>query len=96
VNHRVISEIRTEAKHKTVKAATDEDLSDYLATWPDIDPATGLSVRGDELLIKAREAMIAAVHTFNGAGLTFRAELFIVTSVIAWTYLMHAWASPWN
>ena len=35
--------------------------------------------------------MIAAVHIFNGAGLTFRAELFIVTSVIAWTYLLHAW-----
>ena len=35
--------------------------------------------------------MIAAVHTFNGAGLHFRAELFIVTSVIAWTYLLHAY-----
>ncbi|MGH7099487.1 MAG: DUF3644 domain-containing protein [Stellaceae bacterium] len=35
--------------------------------------------------------MIAAVHTFNSAGLTFRAELFIVTAVIAWTYLLHAW-----
>ena len=46
---------------------------------------------GDELLIKAREAMIAAVHIFNGAGITFRAELFIVTSIIAWTYLLHAW-----
>jgi len=34
--------------------------------------------------------MIAAVHTFNSAGLHFRAELFIVTAVIAWTYLMHA------
>lgn len=34
--------------------------------------------------------MIAAVHTFNSAGLYFRAELFIVTSVIAWTYLLHA------
>ncbi|MDF2374357.1 MAG: DUF3644 domain-containing protein [Rhizobiaceae bacterium] len=90
VNHRVISEIRTESKHKVVKAAPDDDLSEFLATWPDVDPATGLSLRGDELLIKAREAMIAAVHTFNGAGLTFRAELFIVTSVIAWTYLMHA------
>jgi hypothetical protein len=39
----------------------------------------------DELLIKAREAMIAAVHTSNSAGLTFRAELFIVTAIIAWT-----------
>ncbi len=34
--------------------------------------------------------MIAAVHTFNSAGLHFKAELFIVTSVIAWTYLLHA------
>ena len=35
--------------------------------------------------------MIAAVHIFNSAGLTFRAELFIVTAIIAWTYLLHAW-----
>ncbi|SMF81677.1 Protein of unknown function [Tistlia consotensis] len=35
--------------------------------------------------------MIAAVHTFNSAGLYFRAELFIVTSIIAWTYLLHAY-----
>jgi hypothetical protein len=91
VNHRAISEIRTEKKHKASRVATTEELDDYLATWPDVDPQTGLSLRGDELLIKAREAMIAAVHIFNGAGLTFRAELFIVTSIIAWTYLLHAW-----
>jgi hypothetical protein len=35
--------------------------------------------------------MIAAVHTFNSAGLYFRAELFIVTAIIAWTYLLHAY-----
>jgi hypothetical protein len=91
VNHRAIAEIRKNEKHIAVKAATDEALNEFLATWPDVDPQTGLSIRGDELLIKAREAMIAAVHIFNGAGLTFRAELFIVTSVIAWTYLLHAW-----
>lgn len=91
INHRAIGEIRTETKHKSIKAASDADLADFLATWPDIDPKTGLSLRGDELLIKAREAMIAAVHIFNGAGLTFRTELFIVTSIIAWTYLLHAW-----
>jgi hypothetical protein len=91
VNHRVIGEIRTGIKHKAVKGATPDELDEFLATWPDIDPQTGLSLRGDELLIKAREAMIAAVHTFNGAGLHFRAELFIVTSIIAWTYLLHAW-----
>jgi hypothetical protein len=74
-----------------LKAAAETNLDEFLATWPDVDPQTGLSIRGDELLIKAREAMIAAVHIFNGAGLTFRTELFIVTSIIAWTYLMHAW-----
>ena len=63
----------------------------FLTTWPDIDPQTGLGLQGDELLIKAREAMIAAVHTFNGAGLHFRAELFIVSAIIAWTYLLHAY-----
>lgn len=91
VNHRLISEIRNEVKHKTIKPASNDDLDAFLATWPDIDHETGLSIRGDELLIKAREAMIAAVQTFNSGGLTFRAELFIVTAIIAWTYLLHAW-----
>lgn len=91
VNHREISEIRNGEHHKDVERATDEDLANFILNWPDLDPATGLSLRGDELLIKAREAMIAAVHIFNGAGLTFRAELFIVTTIIAWTYLLHAW-----
>jgi hypothetical protein len=91
VNARVIGEIRKGDKHKPVRPASSDDLASFLATWPDVDNETGLSLRGDELLIKAREAMIAAVHTFNGAGLTFRAELFIVSAIIAWTYLMHAW-----
>jgi hypothetical protein len=91
INHRAVAEIRTQRKHKLLKAATGQEVDDFLATWPDVDPQTGLSLRGDELLVKAREAMIAAVHIFNGAGLTFRSELFIVTSVIAWTYLLHAW-----
>lgn len=90
VNHRVISEIRTEAKHKSVRAASNDELDAFLAAWPNVDHETGLSLHSDELLIKAREAMIAAVHIFNSAGLTFRAELFIVTAIIAWTYLMHA------
>lgn len=91
INHRAIGEIKKGQKHATAKAASEDALSEFLVTWPDIDPQTGLSIRGDELLIKAREAMIAAVHVFNSAGLTFRAELFIVTSIIAWTYLLHAW-----
>ncbi|HQR89849.1 MAG TPA: DUF3644 domain-containing protein, partial [Caulobacter sp.] len=91
VNHRAIAEIRKRTKHTPVKPASSDDLDLFLASWPDVDPETGLSLQGDELLIKAREAMIAAVHIFNSAGLTFRAELFIVTAVIGWTYLLHAW-----
>lgn len=91
INHRAIAEIRTGTKHTAIKAATSDELDSFIVSWPEVDAETGLSLRGDELLIKAREAMIAAVHTFNSAGLTFRAELFIVTAVIAWTYLLHAW-----
>ncbi|MGI4744844.1 MAG: DUF3644 domain-containing protein [Janthinobacterium lividum] len=91
VNHRLIGQIRKGIMHVSTPTASEEDLSEFLATWPEIDPQTGLSLRGDELLIKAREAMIAAVQTFNGAGLYFRAELFIVTAIIAWTYLHHAY-----
>ena len=90
INNGRISEIKEGSKHKTVKPATDEELADFLDAWPNVDPITGLHIKGDELLVKAREAMIAAVQTFNGAGLHFRSELFIVTAVIAWTYLMHA------
>ena len=91
INHARISEIRDGVKHKAIKAATDAELDAFLEAWPNIDSATGLHLQGDELLVKAREAMIAAVHTFNSAGLFFRAELFIVTSIIAWTYLLHAY-----
>ena len=91
INHRAIAEIRTGTKHTEVKAAAPDELDSFIVSWPEVDAESGLSLRGDELLIKAREAMIAAVHTFNSAGLTFRAELFIVTAIIAWTYLLHAW-----
>jgi hypothetical protein len=90
INHARISEIRDETKHKGIKPASEAELDSFLEAWPNIDPNTGLHLQADELLVKAREAMIAAVHSFNSAGLHFRAELFIVTSIIAWTYLLHA------
>ncbi len=91
INHRAISEIRSETKHKAVKASTADQLNEFLRCWPDVDGETGLSLRGDELLVKSREAMIAAVHNFNAAGIHFRAEIFITTAMIGWTYLCHAW-----
>ena len=43
-----------------------------------------------ELLKKAREAMLTAVQIHNNPQIDFKSELFIVTTVIAWTYLLHA------
>ena len=92
INPRVITEISLGTKgYKSVGVASESDLQAFLLSWPNIDSETGLSIQVDELLVKAREAMIAAVHTFNSAGLTFRAEIYITTAVIAWTYLLHAY-----
>lgn len=48
------------------------------------------SIKG-ELIKKSREAAIAAVQIFNNPSIYFKTELFIVTMMIAWTYLMHAY-----
>src|SRR5882672_6890918 len=44
-----------------------------------------------ELVKKAREAMLTAVQIFNSPQIEFKSELFIVSTVIAWTYLLHAY-----
>lgn len=44
-----------------------------------------------ELVKKAREAMLTAVQIFNNPQIDFKSELFIVTTTIAWTYLLHAY-----
>jgi hypothetical protein len=44
-----------------------------------------------ELLIKSREAALAAVQIFNSPVITFKSEIFIVLMNIAWTYLLHAY-----
>jgi Domain of unknown function (DUF3644) len=43
-----------------------------------------------ELVKKAREAMLTSVQVFNNPQIEFKSELFIVTNIIAWTYLLHA------
>lgn len=91
INHARIADIREERTHRAVPSSSEVEMGEFLTGWPNLDPETGLSANGDELIIKSREAMIAAVHTFNSAGIMFRSELFIVTIVIAWTYLLHAW-----
>src|SRR5947207_15906318 len=49
------------------------------------------SPRVRELLLKSREAALAAVQIFNTPQITFKSEIFIVLMNIAWTYLLHAY-----
>src|SRR5258708_39355079 len=42
------------------------------------------------LIQKAREAMLSAVQIYNNPLISFKTESFIVLSIIAWTYLLHA------
>jgi len=44
-----------------------------------------------ELIIKSREAMLAAVQVYNNPHITFKSENFISLSIIAWTYLLHCY-----
>ena len=89
INHARIKDIRDGKTHGTVAPATPEELEAFLEAWPNVDGA-GLHLSGDELLVKAREAMLQAVQGFNNPRAYFKSEVFIVTGVIAWTYLMHA------
>ncbi|WP_434617147.1 DUF3644 domain-containing protein [Azospirillum sp. B2RO_4] len=89
INHARISDIREGRKHATVAVASPEELAQFLRTWPQIDPQTGLHIAGDELVIKAREAMLNAVQSYNNPRAFFKAEVFITLAVIAWTYLLH-------
>jgi hypothetical protein len=43
-----------------------------------------------DLIQKAREAMLSAVQIYNNPLISFKTESFIVLSLIAWTYLLHA------
>lgn len=45
----------------------------------------------DKLLEKSKEAMIAAVQTYNNPSIHFKSEIFIITAIVSWTYLMHAY-----
>ncbi|MEP3893180.1 MAG: DUF3644 domain-containing protein [Litorimonas sp.] len=89
INHARISEIRNGDKHRGVPAASQEDLDYFFEAWPQVNPSTGANLVGDELLVKAREAMIQAVQGFNNPKAHFKSETFIVIAVIAYTYLLH-------
>ena len=42
VNHRAVGEIRNEKKHAAIKAASCEQLENFIVSWPEVDVETGL------------------------------------------------------
>lgn len=44
-----------------------------------------------ELLDKSKEAMVSAVQIYNNSLIKFKPEMFIITAIISWTYLMNAY-----
>lgn len=89
INHARILEIRTVLRHADVPAASEKELKAFLERWPEHDVVTGLHSEDDELVVKAREAMLNAIQGYNNPRAVFRTECFIVLAVIAWTYLLH-------
>jgi hypothetical protein len=90
INHRVIGEIRNGSHFSDIEAATEEELRAFKERWFSYSVKQGTEREIEELVLKAREAQIAAIQIFNNPAIQFRAEIYIVLSVIAWTYAFHA------
>ena len=90
VNQARITDIRSgKARYAVVPPASAAQLKRFFADWPQHDYVTGLHPVDDELVVKAREAMMNAVQSYNNPRALFRSECFIVLAIIAWTYLLH-------
>lgn len=76
-------------KDWNVEPASADEVTRFQFEKSLVDLRTGLSPFEDERLVRAREAMLLAVQTFNTPTLHFKTELFAVLSNIAWTYLLH-------
>ena len=89
INPARINEVKRNKKFDAIPPASLEELRAFLLRWPDHDHVTGLHPEDDELVVKAREAMLNAIGGYNSPRTLFRTECFIVLAVIAWTYLLH-------
>ena len=49
-----------------------------------------MRIKKHNLVMKSREAMLAAVQIYNNPQVSFKSESFITLAVISWTYLLHA------
>lgn len=91
INHRVIGEIRAGSHFSDIEAATEEQLRVFRERWFSYSVKTGKQREIEEHVLKAREAQIAAIQIFNNPAISFRAEIYIVLTIIAWTYLFHGY-----
>lgn len=89
INPARLVEVRRGKRYAQVAPASVVELSTFLSRWPEHDYVTGLHPDDDELVVKAREAMLNAIGGYNNPRTLFRTECFIVLAVIAWTYLLH-------
>lgn len=90
INHRVMGEIRSSAYFSDVETATEEELRVFKERWFSYSVKQGEAREIEEMVLKARETQIAAIQIFNNPAVNFRAEVYIVLSIIAWTYGFHA------
>lgn len=86
INSARITEVKSNNK---ISLASKEDVAFFIKKKNLYDPKTGLNLYDNERLIRAREAMILAVHVFNNPSIQFKTETFAVQANIAWTYLLH-------
>ena len=86
VNQARVSQVGVDPK---IVAASSDDVMRYLVVQAAYDPKTLLNPYKDPRLVRAREAMMAAVQAFNNPTRLFKLELFSVLANIAWTYLLH-------
>jgi hypothetical protein len=73
----------------TIVAASDEEVEFFRIRKDSYDPRTGLNLFDHERLIRARESMVLGVQVFNSPALRFKAEVFAMLAIVAWTYLLH-------
>ncbi len=86
INSARITEVKDSVR---IKPSADDYVDFYIRKKNSYDPVTGLNLYDDERLIRAREAMILAVQSFNSPNLRFKTEQFAVQANVAWTYLLH-------
>ncbi len=96
INHREIGYIRKNTlKYAHIDPASDTDCAVFLTNYRRalIDIKRSGALPQDSYfprVLQAREAMLAAISTFNNPNMNFKAEIFITNAMIAWTYLLHA------